>query len=351
MAEISRRPVPRTHNQRLGCTRVWRRSAAVALVAAIAPGCGREALPANPSGPTPTAQRGTEPPPAMPDAVLVGAADVAMCGVPEVEETAKLLDGVRGTVFAVGDLAYPAGSARDFDTCYEPTWGRHKHRTRPAPGNHDYQTQNGAPYYAYFGENAGPPGVGYYSYREGAWLVLSLNSNVAAGANSAQAAWVRATLAANPASCTLAYWHHPLFTSGPNGANAMMRDLWRILQEGGADVVISGHDHLYERFAPQDAAGRTDPHGLRQFTVGTGGAHLYSVKAIAANSEVIGNAHGVLKLTLKARSYDWQFIAVQGKSFTDFGSAECRQPADAAALGRPLLEVLRFPPDVAWARP
>jgi 3',5'-cyclic AMP phosphodiesterase CpdA len=263
------------------------------------------------------------PPLVVPDAVIVGAGDVAMCGVPEVEATAKLLEGIPGTVMALGDLAYPRGSANDFATCYEPTWGRVKARTRPAPGNHDYETPGAAAYYAYFGENAGPSGLGYYSYRAGAWLVLSLNSNIPATADSPQAAWVRATLASNPAPCTLAYWHHPLFSSGPNGDTAVMREIWTILQQGGADVVVSGHDHLYERFAPQDAGGRANPRGLREFVAGTGGAHLYAPKAIRPNSEVISSTHGVLKLTLKPESYEWQFVPIPGTSFTDFGTAPC----------------------------
>jgi adhesin HecA-like repeat protein len=262
--------------------------------------------------------------------VVVAAGDVAMCGVPEVELTARLLDNIQGTVVALGDLAYPAGSANDFATCYEPTWGRVKHRTRPAPGNHDYETQQGAPYFAYFGENAGPSGRGYYSYQAGAWLVLSLNSNIPATVDSAQAAWVRATLASNPTPCTLAYWHHPLFSSGPNSNSGAMRDMWRILQEGGADVVLSGHDHLYERFTAQDAIGRADPrHGLRAFVVGTGGAHLYAPRARQPNSEVIASIHGVLKMTLKAKSYEWQFVPIPGQSFSDFGVGECH---DAPAM-------------------
>ena len=274
--------------------------------------------PGSPGSPAPT------PPAIVPDAVLVGAGDIGMCGVPEVEMTAKLVEGIPGTVVALGDLAYPAGSANDFARCYDPTWGRFKARTRPAPGNHDYQTQGAAPYYAYFGENAGPAGLGYYGYRAGAWQILSLNSNIPASSDSPQAAWVRATLSANPAPCTLAYWHHPLFSSGPNGDNAAMRDIWTILQQAGADVVLVGHDHLYERFAPQDAGGRADPRrGLREFVVGTGGAHLYNPKAIRPNSEVISSTFGVLKLTLKAQSYDWQFVPVPGKSFTDVGTAQC----------------------------
>jgi 3',5'-cyclic AMP phosphodiesterase CpdA len=267
------------------------------------------------------------------DAVLVGAGDVGMCGIPEVAMTANLLERIPGTIVALGDLAYPAGSANDFATCYDPTWGRVRERTRPTPGNHDYETQQGAPYYAYFGANAGPSGRGYYSYRAGAWLILSLNSNIPATADSAQAAWVRATLASNPTACTLAYWHYPLFSSGPNGNQAAMREIWRILQEEGADVVLSGHDHLYERFAPQDASGRADPrHGLREFVVGTGGAHLYSPRAVQQNSEVVSSTFGVLKLTLKAKSYEWQFVPISGKSFTDFGIGECHGAAGTTAM-------------------
>jgi hypothetical protein len=266
--------------------------------------------------------------------VLLAAGDVGMCGIPEVAMTATLLDSMPGTIVALGDLAYPSGSANDFATCYDPTWGRVRQRTRPAPGNHDYETQLGAPYYAYFGENAGPVGRGYYSYHAGTWLVLSLNSNIPASSDSAQAAWVRATLASNPTACTLAYWHYPVFSSGPNGNNGAMRDIWRILQQGGADVVLTAHDHLYERFAPQDAGGRSDPRrGLRQFVVGTGGGHLYSPKAIRPNSEVISSTFGVLKLTLKAESYEWQFVAIPGKPFTDFGTAACHGAVDATATG------------------
>jgi calcineurin-like phosphoesterase family protein len=307
----------------------------LASIAVFAAGCGGDRAPVSPSPLSATAQPAVPQPPALvADAVLVGAGDVAMCGLPEVEATAALLERIPGTVFAAGDLAYPSGSARDFAACYEPTWGRVKHRTRPAPGNHDYETQQAAPYYAYFGESAGPNGQGYYSYREGAWLILSLNSNIPASEGSPQAEWVRATLASNPASCTLAYWHHPVFSSGPNGDNAQMRDMWRILQHAGADVVISAHDHLYERFAPQDAGGRADPqHGIRQFIVGTGGSHLYAQKTLRANSEVISSTHGVLKLTLKADGYDWQFVSIPGKPFTDFGTGQCHVKAGGAETG------------------
>jgi hypothetical protein len=295
---------------------------AAALMAAA---CGGDAGPVNPTPLAVVSEPAIpEPPKIISNGQLVGASDVAMCGLPEVEATAKLLDMLSGTIFAAGDLAYPAGSAHDFASCYDPTWGRHKSRTRPAPGNHDYETQRGAAYYAYFGDNAGVPGRGYYSYTEGPWLILALNSNIPASTDSAQLSWVRTTLAATRVDCTLAYWHHPLFSSGPNGDHPHLRELWSTLQDGGVDVVIAGHDHLYERFAPQDADGRPDPaRGMRQFTVGTGGAHLYAPKTLRANSEVIGSVHGVLKLTLKPDSYEWQFVPIAGKTFTDFGSGRC----------------------------
>jgi acid phosphatase type 7 len=323
----------------IGCAaRFLRNPLLTGFVALLAFGCGANDGPLRPTPPAaeqPGSPGSPLPPLVVPDAVLVGAGDVAMCGVPEVETTARLLESIPGTVMALGDLAYPAGSANDFATCYEPTWGRVKSRTRPAPGNHDYETPQAAAYYAYFGENAGPSGLGYYSYRAGAWLILSLNSNIPAGPTSPQAAWVRATMAANPTSCTLAYWHHPLFSSGPNGDTAVMRDIWSILQQGGADVVVTAHDHLYERFAPQDAGGRADPQrGLREFVVGTGGAHLYAPKAIRPNSEVISSTHGVLKLTLKAESYEWQFVPIPGKSFTDSGTARCNADLGVTEVAR-----------------
>lgn len=295
-------------------------------IIAAALGCGRDPNPVAPTAAPPVVSLAPAAPiPSVPDGTIAAAGDIAMCGPPEVEATARLIDDIPATVLALGDLAYPAGSARDFATCYDPTWGRHRGRTRPAPGNHDYQTANGAPYYDYFGQNAGPAGRGYYSFREGAWLMVSLNSNVPAGADSAQAAWLRSTLSEDSGPCTLAYWHHPLFSSGPNGSSPVMREMWRILQEGGADVVLVSHDHLYERFAPQDAAGRSDPvAGMRQFTVGTGGAYLYAPRAIMPNSEIIGSEHGVLRMTLKANSYDWQFVPIAGKTFRDSGSATCR---------------------------
>ena len=208
--------------------------------------------------------------------MLVGAGDIGVCGSSAAAATGQLLDGVNGTVFTTGDNAYPNGSEANFRDCYEPYWGRHRARTRPVAGNHEYEAGGGVPYFNYFGENAGPFGLGYYSYRAGSWHVVALNSEVPSGPGSAQMQWLRAELSGTRSQCTLAYWHRPLFSSGPHGPNASMREIWRVLYEFDADVVIAGHEHLYERFAPQDPDGRADSmRGIRQFTVGTGGAALY----------------------------------------------------------------------------
>jgi acid phosphatase type 7 len=255
---------------------------------------------------------------------FVGAGDIAICGG-NAEATAKLLDSIGGTVFTLGDNAYSSGTRADFQNCYDPSWGRHRSRTRPSPGNHDYATPGAAPYFEYFGANAGAPGVGYYSFDLGAWHIISLNSNVATDAGSPQAAWLRADLAANAAPrCTLAYWHHPLFSSGPNGSREtpVMREIYRILYNASADLVLVGHDHTYERFAPQDADGRLDPlRGIRQFVVGTGGVPLYDFPAIQPNSEVRLKAHGVMRLILSSDRYQWDFLAVSGAG--DSGTTPC----------------------------
>jgi hypothetical protein len=277
----------------------------------------------SPTGPTvPGPSPGNPTPSPSGPEIFVGAGDIAICGG-NAEATARQLDGIGGTVFTLGDNAYASGTAADFQNCYEPTWGRHKGRTRPAPGNHDYATASAAPYYAYFGFNAGPSGLGYYSFPLGAWHIISLNSNVAADGGSAQVAWLRADLAATTTTrCTLAYWHHPLFSSGPNGNNDTMREIYRILYNANADLVLVGHDHLYERFAPQDPDGRLDTaRGLRQFVVGTGGVPLYDFQAIKPNSEIRLRTHGVIRLTLSSDRYDWDFLAISGPG--DNGSAAC----------------------------
>ena len=259
-------------------------------------------------------------------AVLVGAGDIALCGthLANAEATARLLDGMPGTVFTAGDNTQDRGTLQEFRECFEPTWGRHKNRMRPVPGNHDYGMPNGTGYFEYFGAAAGNPGEGYYSYDLGGWHIVALNSNISMERGSAQAAWLRNDLQSNPSRCTAAYWHHPLNSSGPNGGSHSVRHAWEVLHEFGAEIVMNGHDHLFERFALQDPSGRSDPHrGIRQFTVGTGGIFLYGTAKVHPNSEVRGDAHGVLRLTLRSDGYDWQFVPVAGHSFTDAGSGSC----------------------------
>lgn len=286
---------------------------------------GGSTTPTSPSEAPPSAMAVPLPAASAP-AVLVGAGDIAHCGpdLATAESTASLLDTIDGTVFTAGDNSQDSGTDREYRECFEPTWGRHKARMRPSPGNHDYGTAGAAPYFAYFGALAGAPGGGYYSYEVGGWHVIALNSNIPMGAGSPQAAWLRHDLESSQSRCTVAYWHHPLVSSGTNGGTEAVRDAWSVLYEYGTEIVLNGHDHLFERFAPQDAAGRSDPaRGIRQFTVGTGGYPLYEVKRLQPNSEVLGRAHGVLKLTLHADSYEWRFIPVPGSSFSDSGAGVC----------------------------
>lgn len=256
---------------------------------------------------------------------LVGAGDIASCGSGGDEATAKLLDSIPGTVFTAGDNAYENGTAADYSLCYAPSWGRHKGRTRPAPGNHEYLTPGATGYFGYFGSAAGETDKGYYSYDLGAWHVVMLNSNLNVGTGSPQETWLRADLAAHSQRCTVAIWHHPRFSSGPHGSSAIMQPLWKALSDGGADLVVAGHDHLYERFAPQNGDGQHDvARGMREFVVGTGGAAAYAIVSPAPNSEVRNSGtRGVLKLTLYPDRYDWKFIPVKGSTFMDTGSASC----------------------------
>jgi len=259
----------------------------------------------------------------------VAAGDIASCSSTGDEATAALLDRLKGTVATLGDNAYDSGTAAEFASCYAPSWGRHKSRTRPAAGNHDYVTPGAAGYFGYFRAAAGDPRNGYYSYDLGEWHVVVLNSNCSSvggcQAGSAQEQWLRTDLRSHRARCTLAYWHHPRFSSGPHGSDAMTQPLWQALYDAGADVVLNGHDHDYERFAPQTPSGVLDQRrGIREFVVGTGGRSHYTPAAAVANSQVAnGDTYGVLKLTLKPKSYQWQFVPVAGASFRDGGSASC----------------------------
>lgn len=257
-------------------------------------------------------------------AVLVGSGDIAKCGSAGTIATAKLLDSIPGTVFTTGDNVYDNGTASEYRDCYAPTWGRHKNRTRPVPGNHEYNTPGAKAYFDYFGEAAGFPDEGYYSYRAGNWLVLALNSEIDMRPGSPQLTWLTNELRINPTTCAAAYFHRPLFSSGPHGNNADVAPLWRVLQASGVEVIIAGHDHLYERFARLDADGRPDPRGIRQFVVGTGGGDPYQIVRNTSGSEARGGAWGVLKLTLAGNSYSWEFIPVAGASFRDSGTDTCQ---------------------------
>ncbi len=262
--------------------------------------------------------------------ILLAAGDIASCSSSGDEATANLLDGLPGTILVLGDLAYNDGTAAEFANCYQPSWGRHKARTKPSPGNHEYNTPGATGYYAYFGVAAGDPLKGYYSYDMGEWHIIAINSNCSAiggcGDTSAQTQWLRADLAAHPATCTLAYWHHPRFNSGASHGNSTsMQPIWQALYDWGADVVLSGHEHTYERFGPQTPAGVADSvNGIVEFVVGTGGRSHYTFGAIQPNSLVReGNTYGVLEMTLGATGYDFEFKPVAGATFTDSGSASC----------------------------
>lgn len=270
-------------------------------------------------------------------AVLVGAGDIAACGSSGDEATAKLLDGIGGTVFTTGDSVYNKGTAEEFANCYAPSWGRHKARTRPAAGNHEYYTPGASGYYGYFGSLAGSPSRGYYSYNRATWHIVVLNSNCDAvggcAPGSPQERWLRADLAAHPGACTLAYWHQPRFSSGEHGGSTSVQPFWQALHEYGAEVVLTGHDHHYERFAPMDAAGKADSaYGIRQFVLGMGGKSHYALGATVANSEARNaDTFGVLKLTLRPGAYDWRFVPEAGRTYADAGSGSCHAPRIAPA--------------------
>lgn len=261
------------------------------------------------------------------DPVLIGAGDIANCDdLGPAEATSKLLDANPGTVIALGDLAYSNGTDHEFNDCYDKTWGRHKANTKPVPGNHEWHTKGAAGYAKYW--QWATPGKFWYSYDLGAWHVVAIDSDCkeAGGCQkgSEEEKWLREDLKAHPAKCTLAYFHHPLFSSGHHGADKDVQDLWQALYDGGVDVVVNGHDHNYERFAPQDPQGKADAKGIREFIAGTGGKDLRPINGNAPNSEVRhAGTHGVIKFVLHPEGYDWEFLPVAGQTFTDKGSATC----------------------------
>ena len=244
-----------------------------------------------------------------------------------------LVNAGLAAVLPLGDVQYEVGSLSQFQNSYDRSWGRVKSITRPSVGNHDYLTSGAAGYFQYFGAAAGDPAKGYYSYDIGAWHLIALNSNCSkaggCGAGSPQEVWLRNDLAAHPSRCTLAYWHHPRWNAGQFTDDAQSDALVRALYAAGADVILAGHDHDYQRYAPQDPSGNLDTaNGIRQFIAGTGGKnHMpssYSFNMAKRNLEVANrDTFGVLKLTLHATSYDWQFVPEPGKSFTDSGTGQC----------------------------
>jgi hypothetical protein len=278
---------------------------------------------------------------AAPSVLFVGAGDIAGCAAKYGQaQTAPLLANVpvngSNTVFAVGDIAYDSGTVAQYQNCYDPTWGAQKARTRPVPGNHETETPGAAGYWQYFTEFSPTVAVGdsgryWYSYPLGAWHIIALNSETAVTVGSPQEQWLQADLAANSTTqCTLAYWHRPYFTSGTmhlEANQAYLQPLWQDLYNAGAEIVVSGHEHHYERFAPQTAAGVYDPaRGIREFVAGTGGAPLYNdpTSPPVANLEMFnGTTWGVLKLTLYTSTYTWEFVPVAGGTFTDQGTGSC----------------------------
>ena len=278
-------------------------------------------------------------PAAAPKALVVYAAgDIADCRYSRpaysgAADTAAIIarGDPQALVLSLGDHTYPDGLAAEFRDCYAPTWGQFRARTRPAPGNHEYTRAKAEGYWDYFGELAGPRGRGYYSFDQGGWHFISLNSHLKPEEHQRQLVWLKDDLAAHPARCTLAYWHAPMYSSGGHTPTTKMQDVWRALHAAGVELVLSGHDHDYERLAPMDAAARPDPQrGVRQFVVGTGGAYLTPFLWIHEQSEARMNWRtGVLKLVLKENSYEWEFLPVESQRAQEHPEREARDSGAA----------------------
>lgn len=294
-------------------------TATTSAAPASSPSDGSDAS-ASPALPSPTASR---------DPILVGAGDIAGCGEDGDEATAALLEGIDGTVFTAGDNTYPAGTEQTYRECFGASWGRNLERIRPAPGNHDWETGSLDAYLDYFGaaatNEAGDP---WYAYELGTWQVIVLDSDCArvdgCGPDTRQGRWLANALATSDARCTLAIWHHPRFSSGSHGSDPSVGPFWDALYAAGADVIVNGHEHDYERFAPMTPAGDEDrEQGLRQFIVGTGGVELRDFGDPAPNSELrLAVSHGVIAFTLRDGGYDWEWIPTQG-NVADLGTASC----------------------------
>jgi acid phosphatase type 7 len=258
------------------------------------------------------------------DPIVLAAGDIASCSSEADERTAALLDANGGTVLALGDLAYPNGTPEEFRSCFGPTWGRHKARIRPTPGNHEYHS-GAAGYFGYFGAAAGPVERGYYSFDLGSWHIVSLNSERDTGALGAQVRWLRRDLAGTNARCVLAFWHRPRWSGGKYEDDARTAPFWNALYAARADVVLAGHDHNYQRYRPLNTRGEIDrARGIRSFVVGTGGRRLYDLRPDRRRRTANDATWGVLRLTLRPRGYSWRFMPIDGRGYRDAGSAACR---------------------------
>lgn len=314
-------------------------AATIALPSTHTPTTAPTATPTPTLTPTPTATATPTATPTPTPAILIGAGDIAFCGdAPEYqgdEQTAAQIETLiaqypHAAVFTAGDNVQGEGRGVEFRNCFDPSWGRFKERIRPAPGNHDYMTAGAAPYYEYYGPAAGPPGLGYYSYDLGAWHIVALNSNcadVACGPNSPQVQWLQEDLQRSDKPCRLAYWHHPRYSSGITGGTGTVNPFWRVAVENGVDIVVNGHDHNYERFAPLNVEGLPDPAGTRLFVAGTGGAYLRPFAETKPGSEVrITGTNGVLLFELYPDGYTWTFYPVDDPTQVDSGSGTCQNP-------------------------
>lgn len=285
----------------------------------------------SPSSSTTTSTESSSKTASAASATVLAVGDIGTCESDDDEAVAELVETLAGSVLLLGDIVYPSGTTDQFANCFDPAWGQFRSRFRPVPGNHEYKTAAAAGYFGYFGHGAGEPNKGWHSFDAGPWHVVALNSNCAAvggcAAGSEQERWLRADLARSTARCTLAYWHHARFSSGSvHGSDPVTGDLWRALADSQAEVVVTAHEHHYERFAPLDPGGRVDPaRGIRSFVVGTGGRSHYEFGEPREGSEVRNaSTFGLLELTLSAEGYRWRFVPVGGEGFTDEGEGRCR---------------------------
>ena len=263
---------------------------------------------------------------------LLAVGDIATCGNLGAFITAEIIQkelgkNPNGKLAILGDIAYERGTDAEFK-CYDAAYGQFKDISYPSPGNHEYYTPNASGYYKYFGTRAGNPKLGYYTYKLGNWRVYALNSNCdfigGCDANSPQVKWLKQTLLANPSQCSLAYWHHPRFSSGRHGNTPFMQDIWAVLAKAKIELVLAGHDHTYERFASLDENGKPNLKGIHSFVIGTGGRSLYAFTNPHPHSQIKQNTTlGISKFVLEPNGYSWEFLAAKGSDFKDSGNGKC----------------------------